>query len=206
MLLSMLVRPDAIILCVFLCLAWLLIRPGEYRRPLLGMALCITLYLGVTRIVGAYSWLTLMYHAYINYLPHPRTHPYAVHAADLLRIYLKFGQPLFSQSFLTMLLMAVLALLAALATAPLRSPQTALATVIVVTLPLHFLVHPSDNLRVRGAYYIAAFIFLLIAISNAAAISAAPNVRRWLLPRRSDGPPADVMTGLAAADLHGSHS
>jgi len=180
MLLCMLIRPDAIILCVFMCLAWMIIRPGEYLRPLIALALCVALYLGVSRAMGAYSWPTLMYHAYIHYLPYPQTHPSRVHVGDLVHIYLKFGQPLYSQTFLTMLLMAVLALLATALTGPARTPLVVFSAVLVLTLPLHFLVHPSDNLRVRSAYYVASLILLLIAISNAAAAAPA-SVQRWLL-------------------------
>jgi hypothetical protein len=158
----------------------MVIRPGESLRPVIALILCVALYLGVSRATGAYSWPTLMYHAYINYLPYPQTQPPKVHAADLVHIYLKFGQPLYSQTFLTMLLMAVLALIATALTGPARGPLVVFSAAIVVTLPLHFLVHPSDNLRVRSAYYIASLVLLLIAVSHAA--GAAPvSVRRWLL-------------------------
>jgi len=186
MLLSMLVRPDAIILCLIMCLAWMVIRPGEYARPLVGLGLCLALYFGVTKAMGAYSWPTLMYHAYINYLPYPQTQPSVVHASDLLRIYIKFCQPLFSQSFLTMLLVSVLALIASLLAAPPRSPLVIFCASLVLTLPLHFLVHPSDNMRVRGAYYIASYVFLLIAVSEMAAQSS-PFARRWILNGRIAG-------------------
>jgi hypothetical protein len=185
MLFSMLVRPDAIILCVLMSLAWLVTKPRDYARPLIALALCLALYVGVTRVMGAYSWPTLMYHAYINYLPYPQTQPSVVHAADLLHIYAKFGQPIYSESFLTMLLVAVLALIGALVTAPLRSPLVVFSAALVLTLPLHFLVHPSDNMRVRSAYYIAALIFRLIAISKSA-VRASPAMRRWVFAERSE--------------------
>jgi hypothetical protein len=184
MLFSMLVRPDAIILCLLLCGAWMLLRPGEYGRPLVGIGLCVLLYMSVTRITGAYSWPVLMYHAYIAYQPYPETHPSAVHAVDLLHIYLKYGQPIYSQTFLTMLAVAVAALVASLLVEPLRSAPVACSAVLVLTLPLHFLVHPSDNMRVRSAYYVAALILLLIAVAKAAR-NVAPPVSRWLLAPQS---------------------
>lgn len=180
MLLSQLIRPDAVILCVMTCLAWMFMQPERYLRATIALCLTLGLYLAVTRLAGAYSWPVLMYHAYIAYLPHPRTHPSAVSVADLVRIYVKFGQPLYSQTFLTMLLVAVLALIGNLLTSPLRSAAVALSGALVVTLPLHFLVHPSDNLRVRSAYYVAALVLLLIALSNVLD-KTSQVVRRWLL-------------------------
>ena len=184
MLLSILVRPDAIIFCVMMCFAWMVVNPRDYFRPLVTLGLSVVLYFADTKMHQSYSWGLLMYHAYINYLPYPRTHPASVNLSDLVRIYVKFGQPTYSQAFITMLLAAVSALVANLATSPVRSQLVAFSAALVATLPLHFLVHPSDNLRVRSAYYIASLILLLIAVARAAnkvMDHGDPIARRWLL-------------------------
>jgi hypothetical protein len=183
---AILIRPDAVLMCVAVAVCWWLINAAEWRKPVASLFLSAACYTAVTRLAGSYSWLTLMHHCCIKYLPYPATQPIAASLHDLLHIYVRYGQPVYSQTFLTMVLVSVAAIIAALLTHPWRSAPVLLAIAMLTTIGLSFLVHPVDNLRVRSAYYVVSLLMLLSSLGRQPIGPAAALRRRLLVERAPD--------------------
>jgi hypothetical protein len=173
-----------VLLCAAVTVCWWLIDTSAWRKPVAALLLAAACYAAVTRLAGSYSWLTLMRHCCIKYLPYPATQPAAATLHDLVRIYAHYGQPLYSQTFLTMVLVSVAAIFAALLTQPWRSAPVLVATAMLVTSGLNFLVHPVDNLRVRSAYYVVSLLILLTSLANRR-VELPEWLRRHLLADRA---------------------
>jgi hypothetical protein len=183
---AILIRPDAVLMCVAVAVCWWLVSTAEWRKPVASLFLSAACYAAVTRWAGSYGWLTLMRHCCIKYLPYPATQPIAAGLHDLLHIYVRYGQPIYSQTFLTMVLVSVAAIIAALLTQPWRSAPVLLAFAMLTTIGLNFLVHPVDNLRVRSAYYVVSLLMLLSSLGRQP-IRPAATLRRRLLAERAPG-------------------
>jgi hypothetical protein len=165
MVVSVLARPDNLLLVMLMAL-YAGIFQKDKRRWALGYGFgSIGLYLLLTRLSGNYGWQVLFYNTMVQRVLEPATFVSTLYPGDYLKIYLNEAHPdrIFATRLIYFIPLNALALLICFERAGLRDLRFQLLMVNSLFMLAHWLVLPSQIDR----YLVASYVFILVVLVKA---------------------------------------